>query len=459
MENVSGRIRSGAARRPESRPYSFIIKGAVFACCLSLIAGGICTQAVSQSSLSLYEVLRLSLQNSSKIKSAEHDSLAASYACREAKSRRFPTISLSAASYYIDDLQSIHIPPMSMEIGSHENLQMDFKISVPLWTGGRISNQIKIRQANARATTSNLQAERLQIAYASRSAYFNLLAAQAIVKSAAASLKRVEILKQDVRNRFVNGVADSLDLLDVELALQEAIQSLADSETARRNISAALARLVGLPVDELIILPETVPAPQPPAETEPALDRIRRPELDSFDSRIEASEMLMRLNKSGYFPTISGYGGYSVGKPNRDLFNKTWNDYFSAGVALVWEFNTGGGVGHAAKNAEYQYFAEKSAKKDFEESLLLQAAISRQNLQHAFETYSISKIKYDIAAQKFRLAGAKHRAGNISINRLLELEAELAAMEQMVHASMSGFYIAETEFLYITGSQRIYGGF
>jgi outer membrane protein TolC len=350
---------------------------------------------------------------------------------------------------------------MSMEIGSHENVQVDVKISVPLWTGGRISNRIKIQEASARAANSTLQAERLQIAYAGRSAYFNLLAAQAIVRSAAASLKRVEILKQDVQNRFMNGVADSLDLLDVELALQEANQIMADRETARRNSSAALARLVGLPVDQLIILPETVPEPEPPAETDPVpdLNRIRRPELDAFDSRIEASEMLMRLNKSGYLPTISGYGGYSAGKPNKDLFNKTWNDYFSAGVALVWEFNTGGGVGHAAKNTEYQYYAEKSAKKDFEEFLLLQTAISRQNLRHAFETYSTSKIKYDIAAQKFRLAETKHRAGNISVNRLLELEAELAAMEQMVHASMSDFYIAEADFLYVTGSQRIYGGF
>lgn len=459
MRNGLRNEASAGANRSDSSVFPCIMTAALvlFACfCFE----GVPRPVAAETELSLSEVIRLSLENSNKIASARNDSLAASYAYREAKSHRFPTISVNAASYYIDDLQSINIPPASMEIGAHENVQVDVKISVPLWTGGKISNRIKVRDAQAQMETADLEAERLKAAYSSRSAYFNLLSAQAIAKAAGASSKRIEILKRDIHNRFVNGVADSLDLLEVELAMQDANQTLSDRETARRNASATLARLVGLPIGELIILSAAVPAPQPPVEADQkrGLDRIERPELDSFDGRIRASEMLMRLNKSGYFPTLSGYGGYSMGKPNKDLFNKTWNDYFSAGIALTWEFSSGGGVGHAAKEAEYKYYAAKTAKKDFEESLLLQAAISLENLKHAYESYSTSKIKYEIATRKFRLAEEKHKAGKISVNRLLELEAELAAIEQMVHASISDFYISESEYLYVTGSQRIYGG-
>jgi len=459
MNKAWNKAAAGEVRRPDSPAISFAMMTAVVISLALLLAGAVHGSARAESTFSLPEAIRLSLEHSSKIQSVEQDSIAAEYAYREAKSSRFPTISLNATSFYIDDLQAINVPPMKLEIGSHENVQLDCKISIPLWTGGRISNRIRIGKANARMQASNLAAEKLQTAYASRSAYFHLLAAQAIVRSAGSSLKRIEILKRDIENRFANGVADSLDILEVELALQEAKETLAEKATMKRNASAALARLLGLPLQEPITLPKTVPEPADPAGREVPADRIERPELDAFDSRIRASEMLVRLNQAGYFPTLSAYGGYSAGKPNRDMFNKTWNDYFSAGLALTWEFNTGGGAGYAAKSARSQYYAAKTAKKDYEENLRLQAAISLENLKYAFERYTITKSKYNIAARKFRLAGEKHKAGKISVNRLLELEAELAAVEQMVHASISDYYLSETEFLYVTGSQKIYGGF
>jgi outer membrane protein len=410
--------------------------------------------------ISLSDAIDLSLAHSNRVKSAEHDSSVSMYDYRAAKSLRWPTLSLNAVSFYIDELQSIDIPPLSIEIGSKENYQIDFKFSLPLFTGGKTSSQIRAQRENVLVRSHILQAERLNNAYLTRKAYLDLMMADLTVRSAEASLQRIEIIKEDAHNLHAGGMADSVDLLDAELAFQKAVQMLEEKETAKTNASARLAQLIGSSSDETFLLSESVPLPSlPDSESRvPALQRINRPELRAFDHRIQAAEHLVGSANAGHFPKVSGYAGYSVGKPNRDFYGKTWNDDFTVGMSLNWEFNLGGQTIRSAQAAKEMVFSTRADKKDLEESLLLQVEVGLANLKFAYRAFAISQEEYDISKRKFRLAQEKQKAGYMSVNRLLELEAELTATEQLYHASKINYYLRQTEYLYTLGSPGIYGG-
>jgi outer membrane protein len=416
--------------------------------------------AWAETKLSLPEVIRLSEQNSEVMKSARHDSSSAVLNHKAAKALRFPALSLSATSYHINKLQSIDVPPMSMEIGTKDNYQADFKLSLPLFTGGRISSQVGAERENALAMSQNVQAQKLKNAYLTRQAYLELMIAEAMLKSAQASLSRIEIIRRDAQNLYAGGMADSVDILDAELAFQQTSQAVDQGSTVKRNASALLVRLIGVDSDENLVLTESIPTPvlEDPESPISGVGEIDRPELRMLDYQIKTAEHLVGLERAAGLPSLSGYTGYSVGKPNRDQFNKTWNDNVTVGLSLIWEFNLGGRSLRKTQAAGQAVWSAKEAKRDAEETLELQAGISREKLKHAYQAYVASGEEYRIAQRKFHLAREKQKAGQISVNRLLEQEAELTATEQLHQASMIDYYLKEADYLYAIGSSKIYGG-
>jgi outer membrane protein TolC len=56
------------------------------------------------------------------------------------------------------------------------------------------------------------------------------------------------------------------------------------------------------------------------------------------------------------------------------------------------------------------------------------------------------------------LAEDKQKAGQMTVNRLLELEAELTETEQQFEAARLKYFAAVTDYLYAVGSDAIWGG-
>jgi outer membrane protein len=431
-------------------------------CGLNLILIVVAAAPLSaQMALTLEEAIRLSNDNSQIVKSAIYDSLSAISDLEAAKAQRFPTASLNATSYYINKLQSaaLPFPGVKLTIGTHDNYQADLRVNLPLYTGGRISSQIGMQEAVTQSRGSSLAAQRLNNVYLTRKAYLGVLAAAAIEASTDASLERLKVIREDVQNLYNSGMADSTDLLDTELALERGTQGRDEKSTAVNNAKAFLARLTGLTNSDSLILSDSIPIPnfsnyenQRPAD-------IERPELEALTQKTRAVKYSIGLSRAGYLPNLSGYGGYSVGRPNRNFFKNVWNDYWTAGLNLYWEFNLGGRAIRNVSSATQAANSAQMAKADLEQTLILQANMALANLKLAYNNFTVSGREFKIANRQYQLGFGKQQAGNFSVNRLLELETDLTSMEQLYKASMINYYISETEYLYAIGSPRIFGGF
>ena len=120
--------------------------------------------------LSLTDAIQMALNHNSELKSIQHDSAAAVFEYEAARSLRLPTLSLEAKSYYVDDVQSFQLPlpttpAQQLEMGAKENYQADLTLSLPLFTGGRISRTIDIAAARSQAESFQVEAERMNVAY------------------------------------------------------------------------------------------------------------------------------------------------------------------------------------------------------------------------------------------------------------------------------------------------------
>lgn len=410
--------------------------------------------------MTLEQAIDRALESDAGLQAAGFERSSAEFRMKQAESLRYPVISLNAKARFIDEVQSISTPFFTNEIGSKENYQIDASLSVPLYTGGKISGRIDIAANQYDAVDQAFQSKRMETAHACRRAYFSVLAAQAQSDAVAASRQRIDVVARDVRNLYGAGMADSLDILEADLAVEQIQLQMAAAATNQKNAAEALKKLIGEFVFDIPLLPlDSLPKPrQPQIDAGGLAASITRPELRQLEYLEQAAQKSVTARRAGYFPDISTFAGYSYGKPNQDIFNKSWNDYFSAGVVLSWDFNIGGETRHGINEARAAVAKAKSSRKDLEEMLLLNARTALNRLMQAYDEYEIVSRELRIARKKYELAEDKRSSGALSVNRLIEIEAELTSVEKRYDAIIASFYMTQADFLYAIGSDRLFGG-
>jgi outer membrane protein len=413
--------------------------------------------AVADIQLSLHDALSLAESHAFKVQAAAHDSLAAERALRAAKAEWFPRVVVTGNALGLHPDDPLELGFLQIPARWHSIYAANLSLRYPIYTGGRRVHTIRAGREDLRAAASQLDAERLRSAYECRTAYLRLLVADRLVAVAQASLRRVELIGTDVGNRFTEGLADSVDLLETAVSLRRAKRHLETTRNDRRNASATLARLIGSPLDELIVPTEQVPEPVEPSEANiPPADTTMRPELRVLDHRLDALRQESSVVKSSYLPVISGLGGYAVVRPDLGQPGVDWQTIGFAGVSLSWDLNLGGQESARSGQVLQRIRSLEMTRQDAVQAFVLQARIARNNIDEAYRLFELSREEYGIAADRYRLAEGKAQAGALSVNRLVELESELAVTEQEFVAARLRYFLAVTEYLYAVGSNSLW---
>jgi len=417
---------------------------------------------IAAKELSLVEALEMSVQHAYAVEASRAQTKAYERSVKVAEAERLPTLSASMVSNYASEVTTfeIDIPGLqsfSNDYGDNETYQADLQLTMPLFTGGKISNAIELAEARRDYYHALELATEEQVIYRTRVEYLNLMRADRLVTVAKASLERAKIVENDVNIMFSAGEADSVDLLEMELKITQAEFELQQSYSNRRTAEIRLLIFLGLSPTDSIIINESLPEGIVQTDVSPVL-ASSKPELLKARAGVAMSNSQVELARSDFWPTFSVYGGYTYGRPNLDPFNNTWNDYFSAGAKLTWSFNLGNKTGAAVKEAQYGYRASLYEEDNITENLNRDLIISIERLKLAFEKYETARRHFRITSDNYNLARTKHRQGDLSSNRLLEIEASLTEAEASRAATLVDYYIARSNLYYAAGSEKLREG-
>ncbi len=418
--------------------------------------------ALSARELSLVDAIDLAVQHSYAVRAGRAQTAAFEQALKSARAERLPTLTASATGSYASEVMSfdIELPStlqVSREFGSKETYLASLKLTVPLYTGGKLGGGIDLAGAALDYHTALEQAGVEQVVFAARAEYLSLLRAEKLVEVSHASLERANIIRKDVEALYAAGAADSVDLLEARLAVTQAEFGVQQARTNRRSVEIRLVTLLGLDPSASLQTREDLPAP--PDDRLLAADVVPdKPQLQAARAATVMSHSQVALARSDFLPTLSAFGGYTYGKPNLDPFNNTWNDYFSFGAALTWSFNLANKPGSNLKKSQHLYQTSLYEQDRVTEQLSRDARLSAEQLRLAHARYETARLSHRTTSENYRLATAKHRQGDLSANRLLEIEATLAAAESSLAAALVDYYLAESAYYYATGSDKLKEG-
>lgn len=343
---------------------------------------------------------------------------------------------------------------------STNSTQFSIGTSVPLFTGFRIPNTIKLNQLNLEAAIQDLEKAKNDVEMQVAKAYVQILYDMEIADVAWRQVGIDSMQVARLEAFFQNGKASG-----AEVSQQKAThaQSILTATQADNNLQLAiltLTQLLELPTPEgfSVVRPDvpfqTLTLPNPEAIFAEAL--TFKPEIRAEQLRLDASEKSIKIQEAARYPQLTLNGGlqtnyYKTSGMQQDGFGTQLKNNFSQYIGLNLNipifnrFSTRNNIRNARLERENQLLKLDNAKK----TLYKEIQQVYYNAVAAHAKYESSEAARQSSADAFRLAQAKYENGKANItefneakNRFLKSESDLvqARYEYLYQTTLLDFY-------------------
>jgi outer membrane protein len=295
-----------------------------------------------------------------------------------------------------------------------------------LFDFGHTLASIRSSQAAEQSLEADLSTQRDTVVLNVKQSYFNLLAAQRLLRVADETVHQSQKHLEQAQGRYDVGMAPKFDVTNVQVQLA---QAELNQVTARNNVAVAretLRNALGLvgPLDFDIVddfgrrrVPITAAAAL-------ALAYDKRPELQSIQAQERSTEEQIASLQKNYLPNVSGNGSY----------NWTGSDYprepnWNIGAAVnLSVFN--GGLTIAQVAEQKANLANLRFNEDvLRQNIALEVRQAVINMEQAAEGIRVAEKGLQQARENLELAEGRYKTGVGNIIELTDAQASLTTAE------------------------------
>ena len=334
----------------------------------------------------------------------------------------------------------------------------------PVFMGGSIIAMNKLADLGEEMASNSADARLQTVIYNTDQAYWQVVSLRHKKNLAGSYLQLVTKLDDDVQKMISEGVATRSDGLSVSVKVNEAemaVQKVSDGLTLSRML---LCKIIGLPLDEDIILADESlsPSPSPTGEGRSSIDAIapiapiapiatiepiapmvsqaqeNRPELRMLGNVIDMSRQTTNILKAGNLPQVALTGGYAVSNPNVfNGFQKKFSGFWNVGVLVripLWNWGDVAYKVRASKGATAIANLEMQEARD-----LIELQVNQTNFKvtEADKRLAMAKKSIERAEENLRTANLGFREGVITPTVVMEAQtAWLQAQSQVIDAQI-----------------------
>lgn len=295
--------------------------------CWCMIACPVIATAQANS-LSLDTCYALAKQNYPLIKQHELIVKSREYSLQNIAKGYLPQINISGQATYQSDVTKIpiKIPGMDIPELSKDQYKIYAEVNQPVYDGGVIAQQKKIREADAAAEEQSLEVQLYLLKSRVNQLFFGILLIDA-------QLRQNELTKQDIQSglnqanaAIANGAAlkSSADVLKAELL--QAGQHTTELKANRKAYLSMMSLFVNRNIDERTVFI------RPPTLVPSSL--INRPELLLYEDQNKILDAQNSLLTAKNRPKLSFFAQGGFGKPAFNILSNSFDPYYIGGLRL-----------------------------------------------------------------------------------------------------------------------------
>jgi outer membrane protein TolC len=393
---------------------------------------------VPEGPLTLQRAIEVALINNPEVAARGWDSTAAQARRDQAFGARLPRIgAVGGYTRYLDE-QRLIAASREGEPGlfGRDIVSGDLVLSMPLFTGGRLVNQVRATELLQEAAGHRLVRSREELVFNVSSVFFSILAQRHVIESLAFSrqtlaehLKRIDALVEAQKAARVDRMRTDVRLADVEQLLVREKNLLA---IQRR----ALASLLGLEDQDRRISPQGELEPHekevlPDLETALARAWKERDDYLAARSLLEAQARNVDVAKSGHWPTVfvqGSYGGRLATGPTTGAGDDI-GDVGRAGLVVEVPIFEGGQVDAGIREQRANLTAAQERLRLLDLQVRLEVETALLNVESSDERAAAIRTSIVQAKESLHIEQQKYSLGKGAIVDVLDAQLALLLSE------------------------------
>lgn len=403
------------------------MKAGVVSRWISLVAAAGAAALPAARAETLQDAWARAAQQDRGIAAVRSEAEAAELEAAAARAQRWPTLAVVGGYTRFDDAPAFDfsftgLPITAPEIFGGDDFAMgSATLSVPLFTGGRISSSIAAAESRSRGAGALAAGAEQDLRLAVAEAYVNVLRARRALAVADSNVRSLAALAGDIGAKYERELVPRNELLAVQVALADARQNRLRASNAAEIAQAAYNRRLGEPLDRVVAIDDTIPLPEslPTGLAELVqLAAERRTELAALGEQAKAYGQLARVERSRVLPQVNVTGGYNY------LENQFLDDdqFAVAGVNVQWALFDGGQSRRRAAAMERNRRAAEERRDDVGSLIALQVRQAWLGADEARQRVGVTAEAAGQAEENLRIARERYGAGLGTQTQLLEAE-------------------------------------
>ncbi|MBX5481599.1 MAG: TolC family protein [Myxococcaceae bacterium] len=375
--------------------------------------------------LTLEEALRTAEQNQPQLRRARASVDVSAARVDEARSQYLPQVN-GRAGVSVGAGASV-----SGGVGAPLSTTRGYNVGVSanqlIWDFGQTTSRIDAARATLAASNESQRATLQDVQLAVRTAYFDALAARALVDVAKEALANQDRHLEQIQAFVEVGTRPEIDLAQVRTDRANARVQLINAENAYETAKAALNQAMGVEGPTDYELADVPPAPVEGEgqELEDLLaEAIRnRPELAALEYQARAEELNLEVASAGYWPSIGA--SVSADDSGRDLENRGFSA--SGGLSLTWNLFNGFETRARVQESRAQLQSIEAERDLLRQQVRLELERARLAVRAALASLEASQEAESNARTRLKLAEGRYRAG---VGNIIELGDAQVALTQ-----------------------------
>jgi len=420
-----------------------------------VFTGAVCAQE-PQEPLTLEESIKIATERSLTIHSAVEGVTGSEYRHKEAITNFLPlwTGQYTWARYNIPvvvgpiplAIPGVAIPGVTA-ITSRDIYNFSTTISQPLFTGGLNLANYRSTKLGVNLSKTSVETAKQDLILQVKVGYFTILRAEKYLKVAEQQVKQFEA-QLDVTKAFFEFEKVSMnDVLQAEVSLANARQSMAkaanDVATAKASFNILLRREITTPFEVVDILAYKAF----PSSYEQSLEEAlrSRPEIKAAQINIDQAKENVKIARSGFFPTIGLTGNYSRSSDGWTLESGIQNERWAVQASATFTlWNWGNTVFKVGENKVKVTQAEDS-RNQLVDSIILEVRDDYLNMVVAEKNIRVAETAIEQAEENLRMFEEKYKYQVATQTDVIIAVTFLTQARTNYYGALSDFNIAKAQ--------------
>jgi outer membrane protein len=404
----------------------------------------------SQAPLTLEESMKIAMERSLAVHSATMGIIGSEFRRKEAITNFLPAWTGQYAWNWYNNPVTIGYYQVSAPGGivpqSKEIYTFNTTLAQPVFTGGLNLANDRFAKLGVDLSKAGMETAKLDLVLQVRVGYFIILRAEKFLAVAEQQVKNFEAQLEVTKAFFDVGIVPKNDVLQAEVQLANAQQSLVKAEndlaTAKASFNTLLIREVNTPFEVVDIL--TYKAF--PLSFEQSLQEAiqLRPEIKAAQVNIDQAKENVKIARAGFFPTIGLAANYNRSSDELSLYGNSGDRYWIQALANFPLWNWGNTAFKVGENK-----VKVSQAEDSKTQLVLSITLAVKNdyltMLAAEKNIGTAEKAVEQAEENLRMFEERYRYQVATQTDVLNAVTSLAQARVNYYGALSDFNVAKAQ--------------